>query len=80
MITAVDGIPFNLVLDASDHPYVLRRLRRDGKRCHWAIVWASWHKGLPTGIRKRAIAQCGFEWRNDTPAILGWHRIPKESE
>lgn len=67
----IEGVRFSLRLDAADKPYVLRQFKREG----WTIVWAEWHKGLPTGLRKRALAALGFEWRNDNPETLGWHRI-----
>ena len=81
MMTEIDGAKFKLSLNAAGKPYVLKRWT-DGAngswktgRPHWATVWAEWHKGVPTGLRKRAVAAMGFEWRNNTQADLGWHRL-----
>jgi hypothetical protein len=72
-VTEVDGVKFKLTA-LGDKPYVLKRWQRPNGvgRWYWGIVWAEWHKGLPTGIRKRAMAACGYEWRNDSSETLGW--------
>jgi hypothetical protein len=62
MRTQVDGERFSLHLDHDGLPYALKRW--NGVRCYQ--VWAEWHKGLPTGVRKRAIEQMGFKWHSET--------------
>jgi hypothetical protein len=73
--TEIEGTQFRLILCAQGKPYILRRrkLSSNGTRHIWSIVWASWHKGLPTGLRARAMKQFGFVWKNDSEENPGWH-------
>ena len=73
MIVEVDNVRFKLTTLA-DQPYTLKRWQQANGigRWHWGIVWAEWHKGLPTGIRKRAMAALGYEWRNSSAEEFGW--------
>lgn len=75
MKAEIDGVKFQLRLDADGNPYVLKRFKQADSygRWIWATVWANWHKGLPTGIRKRAIEAMGFTWRRDT-SPAHWER------
>jgi hypothetical protein len=72
MIAEIDGARFKLTLTPEGLPYCLYRevAHRPG-RTRWALVWAEWHKGLPTGIRARAIEAMGFRW-DRTPPTCRW--------
>jgi hypothetical protein len=59
----VAGDKYRLTLNADGLPYILRRYQRNGdRRWAWGIVWAPWHRNMPTGPRKQAIADVGFVW------------------
>jgi hypothetical protein len=57
----LEGETFQLKLNADGLPYTLRRWSpTTGKSGRWVQVWADWHCGGPTGIRKRAIEKAGW--------------------
>ena len=60
----IDGREFLVKFNSSWKPYVLkeRKWNQPRSRRYWGIVWAEWHKGLPTGIRAKAIEATGFRW------------------
>jgi hypothetical protein len=64
---------YRLTLNSAGQPYVLKRYPDSRLRPRFGIVWAEWHKGLPTGAQRIAIEVMGFVWRNDDENTIGWH-------
>lgn len=67
MQVEIDAGKYHLQLDADGLPYVLKRYKQNeaGNRWYWGIVWANWHKGLPTGARMQVMNALGWQWNRE---------------